>query len=1017
MSTGTRSHHSKLQSGRPLGRSVVVVAIAFAMIVLPAGGLASFESSSSQPGHVIASPVVTPTSRIMQPWPNPPVHIHRLGPVVPESVNPNRFYSAEPAPMGIADFGIGRGGAPYTYSTSEFLGNFTWQKLTLSGSEGASFTDQLNVVLRFVQGGTTYAYWIQDVAFMDSSNGDLSFEDNIWNFSNANECLSPTDLSGNGTVTPYSGCIGYYAVSSTTQPGASRAMPSPGNFQLLVRSYLSTGGLPEVAFEYRDGVTSWYVTYDNVVWPWAAHPSADDNFLVDGSQYNPIGLFYDAELGIGGPGGGSATVAEDETHAGSQLLYWNGHNFQAPLAAWNFGSNTAEAVSNIQSIWSAATGGIPQTIQLNGTTRNASPDRAYDQSQVGSLNVSAPAIAAGTVAVGNVDWNFIGDEANLTLDPGSYPVWVNSSGGSVALGECTILAGSTLHADTTTGCGPSTTMPKATPGSADVAQSVTFRSTVESAGSGGDTFTWNVAPGGLGCASSTTTTLTCTPVDPGTYRINLTIEDSLGNISTSDTLSFAVSSDPSTAIPSPSPPTVETGGSVTFSESVTGGDSPYAYVWSGLPTPCTGISGPSPTCTPSVSTTYMVSVTVTDANDYRSVSGGLSYTVRAGPYPSVPASSPSGGVDVGELVNFSTIVTSGSGTYSYRWHGLPTGCVSADQSGVSCRPSQSGRFNVSVTVTDTGLGNTTSGSLSYSVDPDPAVTLVAPPRTVDAGQSALFRAVASGGSGVYQYLWSGLPLGCSSSGSATDSCVPSAGGDFSVTVTVTDSNGGSATSNVLGYHVYGDPTVTTLNASESAADLGQSVNFTTAASGGSGGYTYAWSGLPFGCVSANTSSISCLVTSPGNYSVQVNVTDTNGVTATSHGLSFRVWVDPSVSSFVATPSGLLEGSGVTLSVAISGGSGPFTYSYSGLPSGCANVDRSTLSCTPTETGTFTVNVTVTDSNGWSTTATAVVTVNPELFGLPPSEAYLIVGVLVAAIAVGLLVTFMLRRRKVAGRPG
>ncbi|MGD0588250.1 MAG: thermopsin family protease [Thermoplasmata archaeon] len=1016
MSTGMRSHYSKLQSGRLLGRSVVV-AIAFAMIVLPAGGLASLESYPSQPGHAAAEPLGTPTSRILHPWPNPPVPVHRLGPVVPEEVDPTALYSTEPAPMGIADFGIGRGGAPYTYSTSEFLGNFSWQKLTLSGSGGTSFTDQLNVVLRFVQGGATYAYWIQDVAFMDSSSGNLSFENNIWNFSNTNECLSPSDLSGNGTVYPYSGCVGYYAVSSTTQPGASEVMPSPGNFQLLVRSYLSTGGLPEVAFEYRDGVTSWYVTYDNVVWPWAAHPSADDNFLVDGMQYNPIGLFYDAELGIGGPGGGLATVAEDETHAGSQLLYWNGHNFQAPLAAWNFGSNTAEAVSNIQSTWSPATGGTPLTIQLNGTTRNASPERAYDQGQVGFLNVSAPAISTGTLAVGNVDWNFVGDEANLTLDPGTYPVWVNSSGSSVALGECSIVAGSTLYVDTATGCGPSTTIPKATPGRADVGQSVTFRSTVESAGSGGDTFTWNVAPGGLGCASSTTTTLTCTPIDPGTYRINLTIEDSLGKTSTSDTLSFAVSSDPSTAIPSPTPSTVETGGSVAFSESVTGGESPYAYAWSGLPAPCTGTSGPSPTCTPSVPTTYTVSVTVTDANNYRSVSGGLGYTVGAGPAPSVPASSPSGAVDVGELVNFSTIVTDGSGTYSYRWHGLPTGCVSADQLRVSCRPSQSGAFNVSVTVTDTGLGNTTSGSLSYSVDPDPTVTLVAPPRTVDAGQSALFRAVASGGSGVYQYLWAGLPLGCSTSGSAMDSCVPSAGGDFSVTVTVTDSNGGSATSHVLEYYVDGDPTVTAPNLSESSVDLGQWVNLSTAASGGSGGYTYAWFGLPLGCASANTSSISCLAASPGNYSVQVNVTDTNGVTATSHVRPIRVWVDPSVSSFVAAPSGLLEGSGITLSVAISGGSGPFTYSYSGLPSGCAPVNRSTLSCTPTETGTFAVNVTVTDANAWRTTATTVVTVNPEVLGLPPSEAYLIVGVLVVAIGAGLLVIVVLRRRKIAGRPG
>src|SRR5208282_4270085 len=124
-----------------------------------------------------------------------------------------------------------------------------------------SFSDQLNVVLEFAQGGSTYAYWIQDVAFMDSATGDLGFENNIWNFSSGSYCLSNSALSGNGTVYPISGCEGYYAVGASSQPGANEVMPSPGDFSLLVRSYFSGGGLPEVAFEYWDGVTSYEVTY------------------------------------------------------------------------------------------------------------------------------------------------------------------------------------------------------------------------------------------------------------------------------------------------------------------------------------------------------------------------------------------------------------------------------------------------------------------------------------------------------------------------------------------------------------------------------------------------------------------------------------------------------------------------------------------------------------------------------------------------------------------------------------
>ncbi len=185
-----------------------------------------------------------------QPIPFLPVHTHPIGVTVPATVDPTGHYNSEPAPMGIGDFGVGMGGKPYTYNTTEFLGNFSWQSLNMLESGNAYFSDQLNVVLQFVQGGTTYAYWIQDVAFMDSSTGELTFENNIWNFTTGSYCLSNTALSGNGTVYAISGCEGFYAVGAYSQPGADKFMPSPGDFSLLVRSYLSGGGLPEVAFEY-----------------------------------------------------------------------------------------------------------------------------------------------------------------------------------------------------------------------------------------------------------------------------------------------------------------------------------------------------------------------------------------------------------------------------------------------------------------------------------------------------------------------------------------------------------------------------------------------------------------------------------------------------------------------------------------------------------------------------------------------------------------------------------------------
>ncbi len=149
--------------------------------------------------------------------------------------------------MGIGDFGVGLGGKPYTYNTTEFLANFSWKSLNIVDLGNAEFTDQLNVVLVFTQGATTYSYWIQDVAFMNSSTGDLQFEDNIWNFTTGASCLNGTGVQGNGTVYTYSGCEGYYAVGAFGQPGWDQAMHTPGDFSLLVRSYISGSGVPFVA--------------------------------------------------------------------------------------------------------------------------------------------------------------------------------------------------------------------------------------------------------------------------------------------------------------------------------------------------------------------------------------------------------------------------------------------------------------------------------------------------------------------------------------------------------------------------------------------------------------------------------------------------------------------------------------------------------------------------------------------------------------------------------------------------
>src|SRR5439155_1276802 len=148
--------------------------------------------------------------------------------------------------------------------------------------------------------------------------------------------------------------------------------------------------------------------------------------------------------------------------------------------------------------------------------------------------------------------------------------------------------------------------------------------------------------------------------------------------------------------------------------------------------------------------------------------------------------------------------------------------------------------------------------------------------------------------------------------------------------------------------------------------------------GGSGGYTYGWLNIPTGCESSNASSISCEPSTAGIFQITVNVTDSNGLTVLGGALSFIVYTDPSIDSFLASPTGLDLGQGSSLLVSASGGYGALSYLFSGLPPGCATADATALSCTPSATGNFMVIVTVADLNGFSVAAEPVpLVVNPD----------------------------------------
>lgn len=266
---------------------------------------------------------------------------------------------------------------------------------------------------------------------------------------------------------------------------------------------------------------------------------------------------------------------------------------------------------------------------------------------------------------------------------------------------------------------------------------------------------------------------------------------------------------------------------------------------------------------------------------------------------------------------------------------------------------------------------------------------------LDVGQSVLFNATASGGTGTYVgFSWraSSAALGCALTNASTLLCLPSAAGTpLNVSVRVTDSSGAvSAWRASTNLTVSTDPQVTPPQAWVTSTsdlapvfDVNQSIYLTDAPSGGRGPLNYTWYGLPTtpvgSCSGTATASPTCNYLEAGTYLIQLQVTDRNGVNSSlSPGLLLTVDPLPSLTTPVANVSSADVGQWVSFSTAASG-AGPFSYLWFGLPSGCTSDTASAVSCPMRSTQTLTLTVQALDSNdGTGASLPLEFTPDPEL---------------------------------------
>lgn len=138
-----------------------------------------------------------------------------------------------------------------------------------------------------------------------------------------------------------------------------------------------------------------------------------------------------------------------------------------------------------------------------------------------------------------------------------------------------------------------------------------------------------------GCRTQNVSALDCTPSAIGNFSLEVRVNDSGGNISTAlawvnVTANGSVSPPPPLAIASftATPDSFDLGGTTALNVSATGGRTPYAYAFSGLPSGCLSEDRAAFDCDPAVSGNFTVTVNVTDASG-RSVHASVTFSVES----------------------------------------------------------------------------------------------------------------------------------------------------------------------------------------------------------------------------------------------------------------------------------------------------------------------------------------------------------------------------------------------------
>jgi hypothetical protein len=629
------------------------------------------------------------------------------------------------------------------------------------------------------------------------------------------------------------------------------------------------------------------------------------------------------------------------------------------------------------------TGTSPYTYQWFEEAPNAS------YVAVGTNSTSFSFVTLATTATGS--WAFIlqvNDSADESVNSAAVSVTVNA-----ALAVPTVTA---------------------KPAMVDVGQTSSLTSNTVSTGTAPYIYRWlQKAPNATSYTSISSATsanysfVTSASTAVGAWGFELQVNDSAGSTVTSSAAAVTVNVALTVSV-SPTSWTTDVGQSKTFTATAAGGSGNYtSYQWYVNSTAQSNQTASTFNYSPTAVGSFLITATVNDSLGSTSAQSAAA-TVTVSNALTVTVSPASFSMDVGQSKNITATPAGGSGSFtSYQWYIGGVAQSGQNASTFNYSAVSAGSYSITVTVTDSSNA-TSPQSTATIVTVNSALappTVSASTGTIDLGQnSSLSSTAVSTGTSSYTYQWySKAPgnssyLAISGANSSTYSFVTNsatASGSWSFELQVTDSASAVVTSNATPITVN---SILTVGVSPSTANLnaGQSQKFTANASGGSGNYSsYQWyvSGVAQSGQTAPTFNYS--PAGVGSYPITVTVTDSLGVTS-AQSTAATVTENTALTVSVSPTSSAADvGQSMTFTATAAGGSGTYK-SYQWYVNGTAQSDEtaSTFSYSPSSAGSFSINVTVTDSLGTtspqSTAVSLKVYVDPSV-SISPMTCYMDVG--------------------------